>query len=398
MDNIFGPPVRGKHLKYRDSDIAQILSRLNAGNSILLIGLRRIGKSSVMRGIVDRAPDSWITSYQDMQHKKWPADIFTAFITMFHKNHRKQFQTYVSQLKTLPGRVSDMITKYIKSIGTGDLGIDLEFNQSIIEYWNPLIKGIEKIITSIHDPILLVLDEFPVYIELMLKAGCSPEIVQRILGLLKDWRSTFHHFRMVAGGSISLDRILAKNTIHGATINDFSRYLLEPFKRSEAKALLDELAASYGLDWYKGKRIEETLDLISDFYPFFLQGFFQELRAKGSKDGPSIKEIFENHFIPSIQRGFFDQFLNRLRSNYPEIEKKTAFCVLDFISKQNEYTAGYSAIRAEVEKKIQQEIDLDSLLYDLVSDEFLSYYTRTAEYTFATKLVATWWRMTRGRV
>ena len=59
--------------------------------------------------------------------------------------------------------------------------------------------------------------------------------------------------------------------------------------------------------------------------------------------------------------------------------------------------ADYSAIRAEVENIINDNTDLDSLLIDMVSDEFLSYNTRTFVYTFATKLVATWWNMTRGR-
>jgi hypothetical protein len=41
-------------------------------------------------------------------------------------------------------------------------------------------------------------------------------------------------------------------------------------------------------------------------------------------------------------------------------------------------------------------IELDDLLIDLVSDEFLTLDSRVAEYGFTANLVAKWWQITRG--
>ena len=246
----------------------------------------------------------------------------------------------------------------------------------------------------------MALDEFPIFLEHLLSSGHSGPIVQRILGQLKNWRQQFPHFRLLLGGSISLDRVLAKNAINGATINDLSRYFLPPLGREQANSFLKELATSYKLDWYGGTEIEETLDLLGDYYPFFLQSFFQEIRTKGGPGGPSLEVILENYFIPAIQHGFFEQFMSRLKNHYSEESQAVARDILDLIVQREEFfrVADYSALRAQhcLSDK-SQAVNLDDLLYDLVSDEFLSFNSRTQEYSFATSLVCQWWRLSRGR-
>ena len=45
----------------------------------------------------------------------------------------------------------------------------------------------------------------------------------------------------------------------------------------------------------------------------------------------------------------------------------------------------------------EPEFDLDGLLYDLISDEFIVFDSTTFEYTFANRLTARWWSLTRGK-
>jgi hypothetical protein len=48
---IAGPPVRGNNFFGRKSDLAVLSDHLVSGNSILLVGQRRIGKSSILAQI-----------------------------------------------------------------------------------------------------------------------------------------------------------------------------------------------------------------------------------------------------------------------------------------------------------------------------------------------------------
>ncbi|MBW1799535.1 MAG: hypothetical protein JRJ85_02285 [Deltaproteobacteria bacterium] len=395
MENITGPPARGEQLKFRDKDISEILLRLSAGNSVLMIGLRRIGKSSVMWGVHDRAPGEWITSYHDVQSMRSPTDFFTIMLQSLPKGKREQVIEYWSRAKTIPTRLLNFIKSHFKKLG-GE-GISMEFQSSIIDYWYPLTEGIEQALKNNEQPILMVLDEFPLFVEHMLKEGSKPNMLEQMLGQLRTWRESNYRFRLLIGGSISLDRILSKSKISAHVISDLSRYLLSPLNRDEANAFLRELAESHQISWYDDRLIDETLDLIQEYYPYFLQAFFQQIRNYGSPDqGMTI--LFENYFIPAIRQSFFNQFLIRLRTHYGKPAQTAARAIFDLISTQEESIANYSQI-ADIFSNMDErgEVDLDELLYDLISDDFLYYDSRTNEYAFAASIVARWWQITRGR-
>ena len=393
MKNITGPPVKGDELKFRDKDIQEIISRLDDGNSVLLIGLRRIGKSSVMIGVQNNAPEDWTVSYHDVENKRLPSDLFSLLLkSLSGKDYEKLLKTW-SQLKTIPGRTINMLKQSFTRLGVSVANVDL--NKDIIDYWQPLTNGIEQVIKEKQSPVVLILDEFPFFIEHMLKGGISKQVVEEILGLLRIWRGKYDHFRLLVGGSISLDHILAKWDIQGSVINDFSRYFLPPFTKNEALRLLEELSAESGLDWYDRKKMEETLCLLSDYYPFFIRSFFREIKMYGPKQPLAI--IFENYFIPSIQKGYFDQFAERLKKHYSPEQKKAAKEIFTHISRQPEGRASYSQLRDVASKIALPDIfELDELLSDLTADDFLSFQPRTSEYVFVSGLLGKWWKMTRG--
>ncbi len=247
-------------------------------------------------------------------------------------------------------------------------------------------------------PFVLILDEFPVLVEHMLVGHTPPVMVESMLGQLKAWREQYPHFRLLIGGSISLDRILAKHRILASTIADLTRYFLPPLSRDQANAFLQELADAYTLGWYDEARIETSLDLIEDYYPYFLQAFFMQVRLRANPKEPNLQLVFDNHFMPSIRKPFFDQFLDRLRTHYTRPEQQAARRIFDLIARDEAGRANYSQIRSVVDDlNFDDPVDLDEVLYDLAGDDFLRLDSRTNEYYFATKLIARWWTTTRGR-
>jgi len=393
MKNITGPPVKGDELKFRDKDIKEMISRLADGNSILLTGLRRIGKSSVMMGVEHNAPADWGIFYHNVEDKRLPSDLFSLFLkSLSEKDYEKLLKTW-SHLKTVPSRTINLLKQSFKSLDAG--GAKVELNQEIIDYWHPLTTGIEQVIKEKKTPVILILDEFPFFIEHMLQDGISKQIVEELLGLLRIWRGRHDHFRLLVGGSISLDHILAKWDIQSSVINDFSRYFLPPFTKDEAFALLEELSIDSGLDWYDREKIEETLCLLGDYYPFFIRSFFREIKIdNGAKP---LGVIFENYFIPSIQRGYFDQFSERLKKHYAPEQKKVAKEIFTHLSRQPGFMAPYSQLRdVASEMALSDDFQLDELLADLTADDFLCFQPGTSQYQFVSVLLGKWWKMTRG--
>lgn len=391
MENIVGPPVTGDNLKFRDKDVEEIMKRLLAGN-VMLIGLRRIGKSSVMRGVFDRMPDTWIKSYHDLQGMLNPADFFSVLLKSLPPKSEQKLIDFWKKTKAIPARVLNYMKKHFRKLGGTEIAVD------ITNYWGPLTEGIEYVIKETQQPILMILDEFPYLLENMLKSGIKPNEIEKMLGQLREWRNVYSHLHLFIGGSISLDHFISRNGISGSTISDFSRYFLPPLKKQEAKLFLKELAESYDLNWFNESMIEESLSLVEDYYPFFLQTFFMYVRSHGGPKGQVLTDIYENYFILSIEKDFFKTFLDRLKNHYTRDQQRMVKVILGCISNQPDYVANYSQVReALANLTFEEDVDLDDLLSELVWDEFLTFNSRTNEYSFVSRFVAKRWKVTRGR-
>jgi hypothetical protein len=169
-------------------------------------------------------------------------------------------------------------------------------------------------------------------------------------------------------------------------------------KKQEAKLFLKRLAESAHLNWYDELMIEESLSLIEDYYPYFLQTYFMSVRSHGGPEGETLADIYENYFVPSVEKDFFKSFIDRLKNHYKMDQQRMAKVILGCISNQPEYTANYSQIRDAVSKSsINKDIDLDDILNELVWDEFLTLRSQTNEYCFVSKFIAKRWKITRGR-
>lgn len=394
MDNIIGPPVTGKNFKFREKEVKDILDLLSAGNSVLMIGIRRLGKSSVMKEVCNQASPKWVTAYHDLQAMKEPSDLFSVLLKSLPKDDLSQVVAFWSQAKSIPPKIIDFVISHFTKLGGA--GVSVELQKSIVDFWTPLTEGIEFVLKKESEhPIVFALDEFPVFVENMLNSGRPPAMVEQILRQLKDWRNNISHFRLLIGGSISLDRILSKHKISGSVIGDLTRYSLSPFTREQAKSFLSLLAESHDTPWYGDKLIEETLDILDDYYPFFLQAFFFQLRTQSEPQDKSLLTIYENHFIPFIVKGFFDQFDDRLKKNYSDRDRKIASDILDFISLQENYKTSYSQVRAVVSSFDIEDLELNDLLSELISDEIFTFDSRTFEYSFTINLVARWWSLRR---
>ena len=51
MDNVMGPPVEGENFFGRENELRHVWELLKEGNNVLLLGPRRVGKTSMMRAV-----------------------------------------------------------------------------------------------------------------------------------------------------------------------------------------------------------------------------------------------------------------------------------------------------------------------------------------------------------
>lgn len=83
LEKTLGSPVEGKKFFDREHEIALLSERVREGNHTLLVGQRRMGKTSVVRELLRRlqATDEFATVFVDFEDAQSPAETVVELAT-----------------------------------------------------------------------------------------------------------------------------------------------------------------------------------------------------------------------------------------------------------------------------------------------------------------------------
>lgn len=281
MDNIAGSPVEGSNFFGRRADVARIQEALE-NHDVLLLGPRRIGKTSVSRAIMQALRDGGshaieinVASCTDER----------GFLDKLESALRKEFDScsgkwWESVIATF-GALSQRIKALKVSIpGAGTVGLDLSDGPS--EEWVAVGNDFLTLIGQLERRCLIYVNELPIFLYNILRndqqAGVSR--VRRFL----DWfRNDVRglpgagQVRWLVSGSVGLDTLVQQ---HGMadTINSLKHVGLPPFSEDEARAMLLSLADRYQLA-FGAAETSALLAAIQWLQPYYIQLAFSELRS-----------------------------------------------------------------------------------------------------------------------
>ena len=233
-----GPPVKGNDFFNRKDIIADAWDSLEK-SSVLLVGPRRFGKTSIMFHLKNKPRKGFSTLFFDVEHIESPEEFIVELIEELQK-HKEMWK------KIGPGLISffKKIGEQVEEIEIQKIRVKLRESRSV--KWKDLGKQLIILLEKNEKNLLLIFDEFPEMIKSMIERDRknSSDETKVFLSWLRKIRLTIStKFRFVIGGSISLDNIL--NQIHSsAKVNDLVRIKVGPFSNENAQRLIRELFAS----------------------------------------------------------------------------------------------------------------------------------------------------------
>jgi hypothetical protein len=305
MDNIAGSPVEGGNFFGRDDD-ARHLREILKHDDILLLGPRRIGKTSLARAVMALARrDGW----QAIEINVASCIDERGFLDKLEGELKKAMGSLVGKLWDGAREKLGALGKRIKSLKLGGFGATAEVGLAGTETddWTKVGNDLLALLGELDDHWLIYVDELPIMLFNIIRQDQANGVlrVRRFLDWFRnDVRAlaSAGKVRWLISGSVGLDTLVQE---HGMadTINSLNHQNLPPFTDPLACQLIRKLATSYTIP-LDDIAIRSLVDAVSWPQPYYLQVTFQHLRSLiAANPATPPRDLIEKAIEQIIQPG-----------------------------------------------------------------------------------------------
>jgi uncharacterized protein len=319
-----GSPAEGVEKYFpRPAITEKIWRKIEAGEHLQLTAPRRVGKTSILKHLVQHPRKGYLVKYIIVQSVDGENEFYKLLFNELVEDQRifGQLEGYFRQASKV---VKDYINK-ISKIGTNEVTFD---HSASLDYESEL-KQLIRAIDDGSEKIILEVDEFPHAVENILKIDSRAGI--RFLQSTREFRQDDRLSRKVQfifTGSIGLGNIVKKI---GQTnlIMDLVPIPVPPLSPEEANTLVRDLVQ--GLKAYQNIDLPLTetcitylLEKIDWLIPYYIQIVVDEL-CDIHEDGQPIDSIAVDEALLRIIRNrykhdnFFEHWKSRLKIAFDDL-------------------------------------------------------------------------------
>lgn len=288
---IVGNTATGTYYFRRTQIVAEIWEEIAKGNNALIAAPRRVGKSSVMRDMVDNCPEGYKCIFENVQGIKSEIEFY-----------KKMYELIISCLNRID-RTKNSIKEWWQELKIEEISIrdgKLKLGGNQLNYLEE-IDGLLSKLNGKEIKIILFIDELPEVLHQLNKANKTDEAVS-ILKNVRRWRQEdqYQNFHLVFAGSIGIHYVV-KN-IEGRTtdINDFNPIKFDALLEHEAKEYVKWSTDNNATIQYDEKNSAYLLSKIQYYVPYFINLMLDEINKTARRNRnqlitiKDIDEAFDN--------------------------------------------------------------------------------------------------------
>lgn len=389
---IIDPRLCNPKFRFREKEIARILHCWEQGDSVLLTGIRRTGKTEVLKAALCRySKQGFPVGFLDVMDcnslPRFYQDLLEVSLRQMPTDVTASLAVMLKTMAGIPDGLAQWLRKQISEINVG--GVEAKLNppvDQLLRYWQPLVEQLETLLAGARAagavlPVIGI-DELPCMVENLLREGVPVKEIALMLASLRKLRAA--GLRTIVAGSISFENLLTLHGISHMVLGEFSRHSISPFTREEATRYLRE--ELNGFPACADAAIELVLDTLPDYVPNFLSRDTVPY-LKGCKDLAACEDSLHQEILPAIRRGFLQQFQERLDKNYSRDELQTAERILDGIASGAPRGSRIDGRQlAAGHQRVLLKLQYDNFLIDAAD----------FQWCFSLNLIRQWWRAQRG--
>ena len=326
MRSSTGRWVSGDDFFGRDRELQDLEARIGDRNHVLLTGQRRMGKTSLVREVGRRLEcNGWAFLFTDLEGASCAEDVVANVAEAVHPirpissriatGMRRWFSEHVEEVSAVGFRVK---------IRTGlNAGSWRTFGEKLLGE------------CAAHDkPVLLVLDELPIFLKRMLREPGGERRVDEFLSWLRGALQAADggSLSLMVSGSIGL-RPLVNRLGMPDRINYLDSVRVGPWDRETSVSCFLRLAASHDLRLEEGVA-EAAYDALGIGIPLHVQSFFAGLRDLAVMRGhhsvtvANVGEVYEKQLLGSKGQSDLVHYETRLKDGLEDRNYSIAMEIL----------------------------------------------------------------------
>ncbi len=394
MKSATGRWVSGDDFFDREPELRILEQRIRDGNHVLLTGQRRMGKTSIARELGRRLEaDGWVFLFADVEGATCPEDVIADVAEAAHS-----VRTMKSRFTTGTLSLLNRLSRTIKDIGPRQFRVRFraELNKG---NWRRFGEKLIRDCAEHDQPVLLVIDELPIFLKRMLRDDEGHKKVDEFLSWLRgtlqqqlgDGSPAF-----IISGSIGLEPLVRRLGIPDR-INYLYTFRLGPWDHGTCIECLDRLARSSDIQVVGGVG-QAVYERLGTGIPHHVQSFFARLAEHALMQGrqrvavSDVDEVYRTVLLGPAGQNDLDHYATRLKEGLgDELDYTIAMEILAEAATQQVFGSVarrgleqlYATRTGDAAERIAEVLDV------LEHDGYLE--ACDAEYRFPSNLLKDWW-------
>jgi hypothetical protein len=389
MKSSTGRWVSGENFFDREDELALLESRVRDGNHVLLTGQRRMGKTSVARELGRRLESQgWVFLFTDVEDATCAEDVIAEIAKATHP------------VRSISSRFAHSMKRWfednIEEISAHDFSVKIRAGLDS-GTWRRLGETLIRNCAEYEKPVLLVMDELPIFLKRLLRDEDGPRQVDEFLSWLRHALQAHcdGSLVIVVSGSIGLKPLVERLGLSDR-INHLDPFRLGPWNRTDSVQCFVHLARNYGLP-IESNVANAVYDALGIGIPHHVQSFFARLRdfaimqKRDRITVADVQEVYRNELLGPSGQNDLVHYETRLQEGLEDESFSIAMEILAEAATQEVFTAQarrcldvlYSEVVDDTRARITNVLDV------LVHDGYLD--TGDDGHRFPSHLLKDWW-------
>ena len=389
MKSSTGRWVNGSDFFDRESELKILAQRVHGRNHVLLSGQRRMGKTSVARELGRRLKTKgWVSLFTDIEGATCAEDAIAEIAQAVHP-----IRSISSRLGTA---MKHWFNENVEEISAIDFRIKVRAGLTAGS-WRQHGEQLLRDCAAHDQPILLVIDELPIFLKRVLRDGDGAQQVDDFLSWLRGvlQRIGDGNLVVIVSGSIGLEPLVRRLGIPDR-INHLDPFRLGPWDRDTSIECFDRLAESSGhpVDAGVAAAVYEALGI---GIPHHVQSFFARLQEYATMQGldrvrvEDVDTVYRTQLLGPSGQNDLVHYETRLKDGLDDESYSIAMEILAEAATQDVFTAAasqhltqrYAALVDDAPGRIANALDV------LVHDGYLE--AGHDGHRFPSRLLKAWW-------